>query len=152
MSDVTFQISIPSDNDGYCLMQCPTCGEYFKVTPSDYEDEGVLEICCPACSLVADNYFTEDVLELAMNIAKNYATDLIYNDFKKMESKFKGGIVSIKTGKKPKSEPETPIYAGIEVLAITKFPCCKRSAKVKPLLQITGCYCPFCGVKNYEVE
>ena len=152
MSDVTFQISIPSDNDGYCLMQCPTCGEYFKVKPDDYEDDGVLEMRCPACGLIGDNYITEDVLELAMVIAQNYAMDLIHNEFKKMERKFKSGAVTFKAGKKPTPEPESPIRAGIEALAITRFPCCKRSIKIKPLLQITGCYCPFCGVKNYEVE
>jgi uncharacterized C2H2 Zn-finger protein len=152
MSDTTFQISIPADNDGYCLLQCPTCGEYFKVKPDDYKDDGVLELRCPACGLVGDNYITEDVLELAMAIVQNYATDLIFNEFKKMERKFKGGSVKVKAGKKPKPEPESPIRAGIEALAITNFACCKRSAKIKPLLQITGCYCPFCGVKNYEVE
>ncbi len=152
MSDVTFEISIPSDNDGYCLLQCPTCGEFFKVQPSDYEDDGVLELHCPACGLVGENYVTEDVLELGMAIAQNYANDLIYNEMKKWEREFKGSFVSFKAGKKPTPEHETPIRAGIEALAITRFPCCIRSAKIKPLLQITGCYCPFCGVKNYEVE
>lgn len=152
MSDVKFEISIPSDNDGYCLLQCPTCGELFKVKPSDYEDDGVLELRCPACGLAGENYITEDVVELAMAMAQNYATDLIYNEFKKMERKFKGGMISFKAGKKPKPEPENPIRAGIEALTITHFSCCKRNAKIKPLLQITGCYCPFCGVKDYEVK
>ena len=152
MSNASYEISIPADNDGYCLLQCPTCTEFFKVKPDDFEDDGVLEIHCPACGLVGENYVTEDVLELAMAIAQNYATDMMYNGFKKMEKQFKGGFVTFKTGKKPKPEPENPIRAGIEALAITHFPCCMRSAKTKPLLQITGCYCPFCGVKNYEFE
>jgi len=133
-------------------MQCPTCGEFFKITSDDYEDDGVLDIYCPACGLVGENYVTEDVIELAMAIAQNYATDLIYNGFKKMEKKFKSGLMTFKAGNKPKPEPENPIRAGIEALAITYFTCCKRSSKIKPLLQITGCYCPFCGVKNYEIE
>jgi hypothetical protein len=40
MSDATFEISIPADNDGYALMQCPNCGEFFKVKPDDFEDDG----------------------------------------------------------------------------------------------------------------
>jgi len=152
MSDATFQISIPSDNDGYCLLQCPICGEYFKVQPSDYEDDGVLELYCPACGLTSENYLTEDVIELAMAKVQNYALDQIYNEFKKMEKKFKGGSLTLKAGKKPTHEPENPIRSGIEALSITHFTCCGRSAKIKPLLQITGCYCPFCGVKNYEFE
>ena len=152
MSDVTFEISIPADNDEYCLMQCPTCGEFFKLTPSDYEDDGILEIWCPACGIVGVNYITEDVMELALAKAQNYANDLIYNEMKKLEKSFKGGAVSFKAGKKPKSEPENLVRAGIEALSIVLYTCCKRNAKIKPLLQITGCYCPFCGVKNYEIE
>jgi hypothetical protein len=69
-----------------------------------------------------------------------------------MEKKFKNGLISFKAGKKPTPESETPIQAGIEVLVITNFPCCHRNSKIKPLLKITGCYCPFCGVKEYETE
>jgi len=152
MSDVTFEISIPSDNDGYCLMQCPTCGEYFKVKPDDYEDDGVLEMRCPACGLAGENYFTADVIDLAMAIAENHAMDFLYKELKKMEREFRGGFVTFKAGKKPKPEPENPIRAGIEAMNTTYFACCNRSIKIKSLLQITGCYCPFCGVKNYEIE
>ena len=35
---------MPADNDGYVLLQCPNCGTYFKATPSDIEDDGVLEL------------------------------------------------------------------------------------------------------------
>ena len=37
-ADTTFNISIPSDSDGFIFLQC-TCGEYFKLTPKDLEDE-----------------------------------------------------------------------------------------------------------------
>ena len=30
MGEQTFEISIPSDEDGYILLQCEPCGEYFK--------------------------------------------------------------------------------------------------------------------------
>ncbi len=153
MSD-TFEmsISIPSDDEGYVLLQCPICGTYFKATPSDIEDNGILQIYCPSCGLASESYLTEDVLELAEAMVQNVAMDMVYDAFKKMERQFKNGPVTFKAGKKPKHEPENPIRSGIEALEITTFPCCKRTAKVKPLLKMTGCYCPFCGVKNYEVE
>lgn len=153
MSD-TFEmsISIPSDDDGYVLMQCPNCGTYFKAMPLDIEDDGVLQIYCPSCGLVGENYITEDVLELATAMVQNKAMDMIYDEFKKMERQFIKGPVTFKAGKPPKREPENPVRSGIEALEIVTFPCCKRTAKVKPLLKMTGCYCPFCGVKNYEVE
>lgn len=42
--DIHMEISIPADNDGYILLQCPNCGTFFKATPSDIEDDGVLEL------------------------------------------------------------------------------------------------------------
>lgn len=145
-------ISIPTDDDGYVLLQCPNCGTFFKATPSDIEDDGILQIYCPSCGLVGETYITEDVLELAEVMVQNKAMDMIYNEFKKMERQLKKGLVSFKAGKPPKHEPENPIRSGIEAFEIVTLPCCRRTAKVKPLLKMTGCYCPFCGVKNYELE
>ena len=75
-----------------------------------------------------------------------------YEEFKKMERQFSKGSLTFKAGNPPKHEPENPIRSGIEAMEIVNFLCCKRSAKIKPILKMTGCYCPFCGVKNYEVE
>lgn len=152
MSDITMEISIPADNDGYVLLQCTFCGDFFKITPSDYEDERLLDIYCPSCGLIGDNYITEDVLELAMAMTENIAMDIIYKEMKKWEKQFNNGFMSFKAGKKPKPKNEDPIRAGIEALTITEFNCCKRYAKIKPMLKISGCVCPFCGVKNYELE
>mgnify|MGYP001051917412 CR=1 FL=1 len=153
MSDeIHMEISIPTDDDGYVLLQCEHCGSYFKATPSDIEDDGVLEIFCPSCGLVSENYATEDVIELALAMAENVAMDMVYDTLKKMERQFRNSPISFKMNKRPKYEAENPIRSGIEALEIATFPCCKRTAKVKPLLKMTGCYCPFCGVKNYEIE
>ena len=153
MSDeIHMEISIPTDDDGYVLLQCEHCGSYFKATPSDIEDDGVLEIFCPSCGLVSENYATEDVIELALAMAENVAMDMVYDTLKKMERQFRNSPISFKMNKRPKYEAENPIRCVIESLEIATFPCCKRTAKVKPLLKMTGCYCPFCGVKNYEIE
>lgn len=146
------EISIPTDDEGYVLLKCPHCGTYFKVTPSDFEDEGVLELFCPSCGLVGENYLTDDVIELAMAMTENKVADLLYDEFKKKERQLKKGIITFQAGKPPEHEPENPIHSGIEAMAIVHFPCCHRTAKIKPLLKMTGCYCPFCGVKNYEFE
>ena len=152
MSDKTFEISIPADNNGFCLLQCPTCGEFFKLKPSDYEDDGILEIHCPSCGLTDNAYLTDDVIRLGIAKAKNYENDIIHYFLMDMEKSLRGSSVSLKAGKKPRPEPELPIRSGVEALVITGFPCCKKEAKIKPLLKITGCYCPFCGVKNFELE
>lgn len=146
------EISIPTDDDGYVLLKCPQCGNFFKIAPADYKDDSVLSIYCPSCGLSSDNYITEDVLELALAMAKNVAMDLIYDKMKKWEKQFSKGIITFKVGNKSKPEPENPIRSSIEALTITHFRCCNRNAKIKPMLRLAGCYCPFCGVKEYEVD
>lgn len=150
--DFNVEITIPTDDFGNILLKCSHCETFFKTTPEDFEDDRILEIYCPSCGLTSDNYITDDVLELALTMGKNKAMDMIYGEFKKMERKLKKGPITFKAGKRPKQKPENPITSGIEALENTMFLCCNRTAKVKPILKITGCYCPFCGVKNYEVE
>lgn len=154
MSDeIRMTIPIPTDDEGYVLLKCQHCGTLFKLAPSDFKDDGILHIFCPSCGLTSEIYITEDVIELALKMAKNVAGDLIYNAFKDLERHNKrNSIIKFKAGKRPKHEPEDPIRSGIEALEITMFPCCGRTAKIKPLLKMTGAYCPFCGVKNYEIE
>lgn len=152
MGDIQMEISIPADSDGYVLLQCNFCGEYFKLTPNDCEDEGILEVHCPSCGLSDENFITEDVLELAIAMTKNIAMDMIYDEMRKWEKQFNSGYLTFKAGKKPKPEYENPIRAGIEALTISNFLCCKKKAKIKPMIKFTGCYCPFCGVKEYELE
>lgn len=149
MNDINIEIPILSDNDGYVLLRCPNCGDLFKITPFDYGDESLLGIYCSSCGLIGDNYITEDVIELAISMTKNITIDIIYKEMKKQ---LNSGFISFKDGKKPKPQNEYPICAGIENLTITKFNCCKRYAKIKPILKISGCVCPFCGVKNFELE
>src|SRR5699024_8424368 len=134
------------------LLKCSHCGSFFKITPTDFKDDRILEIHCPSCGLTSDNYITEDVLELALRIVNNRTIDIIYDEFMKMGRKIKKGPITFNAGKLPKEEPESPIRSGIEALETAYFICCKRTAKIKPILKITGCYCPFCGVKNYEIE
>lgn len=150
--EIHMKISIPADDDGYVLLKCSHCGTFFKAIPSDVKDDGVLKLYCPSCGLVSGNYITDDVIELALVMTKNVAMEMIYNEFKKAERQLSKGPLTFKAGKKPDLEPENPIRSGIEALEIVSFPCYNRTAKIKPMLKMTGCYCPFCGVKNYEVE
>lgn len=151
--DFHMTISIPTDDEGYILLKCEHCGTFFKATPSDIEDDGVLNLFCPSCGLTSENYITEDVIELAMKKVKNKVNDMIYDAFKDLERHNKrNSMIKFKAGKRPRHEVEDPIRSGIEALEITTFACCNRTAKIKPLLRMTGAYCPFYGVKNYEIK
>ena len=33
------EISIPTDQEGYVLLKCSICGEFFKLTPEDMMDD-----------------------------------------------------------------------------------------------------------------
>jgi len=140
------EIAIPPDNDGFILLQCSLCGEFFKLRPIDVEADDVIEIGCPCCGLKSDNYFTDDVVELAMSMAKSIANDMVFNEMKKWERQFNSNLVSFRAGEKPKDEFKDPITTGIEDLEIEKYKCCNREAKVKLIIKICGSYCPYCGV------
>ncbi|OPF52400.1 hypothetical protein BH721_03865 [Clostridium baratii] len=145
---ITKEISIPTDNDGFVLLKCKLCGEFFKLKPSELQADDVINIWCPICGLISDSYLTEDVIKLALKIASNIANDLIFDSLNKINSDF----ISFEVNKKPRSEIESPIVSKIEALEIQKYRCCKKQAKIKPLVKIFGSYCPYCGVKYDEFK
>ena len=153
MSDeVTFEITVPTDEDGFVLLKCPICGDLFKLKPSDYRDDSVFAIYCPNCGLTSDSYITEDVLELGMNMAENYKNEMILKALKKLEKQTKGSMVKVEVKSKIKKKSEQPIMLTIENLEQKLYPCCKMEAKIKPILKMSGSYCPYCGVMDYGVE
>lgn len=144
MEDFSFEISIPCDDDGFVLLQCPKCGEFFKLRPSDIESDEVLDIYCPLCGLTSEDYLTEDVVELAIAMAKNRALDEIYNEFRSLERQTRNSFVQFKCSK-PEKEDELPIQSTIDAMEIVDFDCCDRQAKIRNLLHYCGSHCPFCG-------
>lgn len=147
MSSIIGKITIPTDDEGFVLLQCPLCGVYFKLKAEDLSADDVIEVTCPSCGLKSDSYITADVIKIAVAKAKNYVLDKFHEEFKKLERSTKGNMVSFSAGSKPRHEAEGKMYCGIEALDIEKFPCCKREAKIDPLLKFCGSYCPYCGVR-----
>lgn len=143
-----FEISIPTDTDGFVLLQCPKCKEFFKLTPNDIESEDTLDIYCPFCGMTSEHYVTNDVIELSQVIAQNQLMEYVHNEFKKLERKNKSKNVQIKAGKKPKLEYENKITSKIDDLIISKTTCCKKEVKLNYLTEMCGYYCPYCGVRN----
>jgi DNA-directed RNA polymerase subunit RPC12/RpoP len=140
------EVSIPTDNDGFILLQCSLCGSFFKLKASDIEADDLIEIWCPSCGLKSDDYFTKDEIDLALKKSENAAMDIIYKEMKKWEHDFKGSGLTFSAGKKPKPKPENPIVSKIDALEIQKYECCKKEAKIEPIVKLSGSYCPFCGV------
>lgn len=153
MSDeITFQIQVPTDEEGFVLLKCPLCQELFKLKPSDYQKDSIFSIYCPGCGMVSDNYLTDDIAELAMSKVKNHANELIRKELKKLERKTKGGLISLKMTHKQKKVDEKPIMLMIDALDRKLYPCCNLEAKIKPILKASGSFCPYCGVNDYGIE
>jgi len=148
MAESIIEVQIPTDQDGYVLLKCSLCGEFFKLRPDEYISEDVVSIWCPTCGLVADSYLTEDVIEIATTKAMNYAMDLIHDDMKKMERATRNKRVTFKAGRKPRHDKEDSIMNSIDSLTEHFYTCCKKEAKIAPLYRSIGSFCPFCGVRH----
>ena len=95
-----FEITIPTDDDGFVLLRCPKCGEYFKLLPSEFNDDNVDEIFCPQCGLTSETYITDDVIELGTAITHNQMLDMIEGLFDGLEKSTKNSMIQFKTTKK----------------------------------------------------
>jgi len=149
MANVSFQITVPSDNDGFITFQCPFCDERFKLTTEDFQREDILEIFCPYCGLrhQHSNFLRDEVIEQAKIIASNYAKSLLNQWVKDLEKSTKRNkFVKFKVGKSQKIEAEQILFEQ-EELEITTLACCQVTVKTRPLNKVIGVYCPCCGVK-----
>jgi hypothetical protein len=149
MADVSFQITVPSDNDGCITLQCPFCDDRFKLTVEDFQREDILEIFCPYCGLrhQPSQFLRDEVIEQAQIIASNYAKSLLNQWVKDIEKSTKRNkLVKFKAGKRPKLEAEKILFEQ-EELEITTLVCCQVTVKTRPLNKVIGVYCPCCGVR-----
>ena len=90
MSDVTFEINIEGDSEGYVTFECPFCESEFKLNASEFQDEDNVftELFCPYCGLIdkVNAFYSKEVVEQAEAIAYNYMIEQVnkaFNDFKR---------------------------------------------------------------------
>lgn len=153
MSDtITLELSIPSDNDGYVLLQCSHCGSLFKLKAESIDDDSILFIYCPSCGLISDNYLSDDAIDLAMAKTRNYALSLIQESFKDLERKTKGKNFRFHKSSSIDKVEEKPIITRVDMLTIANFACCNRTAKIHPLIKFSCGYCPYCGVIDFDIK
>lgn len=150
MEETRFEIRIPCDDDGFILLRCPHCGELFKLTAEDMESDETLDIYCPSCGLSDSNFLTQDVIDLALAKASNYAMDAIAQQLQAFAKKNSGGLVRFKVKANRERGPETPIRAAIEALKIVTCHDCGREAKVPPALAMSAYTCPLCGIGQFN--
>lgn len=150
MKDLQLKVTIPSDEDGCVLFRCPHCGELFKVSAESYEDDSVLDIHCPLCGITADNFLTQDVIDLALAKTAN----AFMSELEKLLKKELGGMgndfISFDVKAEHDEEPEIPIRQATEALQKVTCKDCKRISKVSPALAMSSYTCPYCGIGQFN--
>lgn len=150
MEETRFEIRIPCDDDGFILLRCPHCGELFKLTAEDMESNETLDIYCPSCGLSDSNFLTQDIIDLALAKASNYAMDAIAQQLQAFAKKNSSSLIRFEVKADREREPETPIRAAIEALRIATCHDCGREAKVSPALAMSTYTCPLCGIGQFN--
>lgn len=106
MADVSFEISIPLDKDGFIEMECDYCKNRFMLHKEVYESEENINFFCPICGLPnrINTFFVPEVLEKAQQIAMNYMPDEIDRTLgKSIKQINKNGFIKMSM-EKPKKE------------------------------------------------
>ena len=150
MEETHFEIRIPCDDDGFILLRCPHCDELFKLTAENIESDETLDIHCPSCGLSANNFLTQDVIDLALAKTSNYAMDAITQELHAWAQKNSSGLVRFEVKANREREPEPPIRAAIEALQIITCHDCGREVKVSPALAMSAYTCPLCGIGQFN--
>ena len=140
------KISIPLDEDGFMLMQCPSCGAYFKVRSDDFEAEDVLELWCPLCGLKHDSYWPSEVLELAKAKVMNQVFDAFDMEMRKVgKSLSRQPFIKMTVTSNLLHKRECEILPAVDAYELTTCSFCGRSEKIRPLPKYVGAFCSFCG-------
>ena len=144
----TIRFSIPLDDEGFISLQCPFCGEMFKIQGSDFEAEDIYQLFCPNCGLVGNmksEWLTEEVRSHALTLVENYAKGMLNGFANDLERKFNGkGCITFKRGASLKMNAPKLLIEPTD-MQVMKLACCEKNIKVK--FALNGIYCPYCGVK-----
>lgn len=140
----TVRIEIPLDADGFVDLQCPHCGERFRLRPEDYSTDEVPKVFCPSCGLPQDIHYSDEIMAYAESVAKGKAERLLARKL--------GAFGNVRIRPEHIGGPPEPTDATLEDVAMT---CCGRHAKINPLTAFTAPYCPYCGdriMNNLELK
>ena len=88
MSEISFEIPIPLDEDGFIEMECDYCKSRFMLHENVFKNEDYLHFFCPVCGLPnnTQSFYCPEVLDKAEQMIGNYMTDYmnqLFSDFNK---------------------------------------------------------------------
>ena len=151
IENLNFSVNIPSDDDGFILLQCPKCREKFKLYCNDLKSNELINIYCPSCGLIIDNYFTDEVVQLVHARALNQINSHIDKKFKKISRQFKNSPIEFKYDKFKKID-EIEIKSKIDTMQSVYLDCCDKNIKIRDFIIYSKYYCPFCGGLVMEIN
>lgn len=147
MNNVTFELSIPLDEDGFLEMECDYCKNRFMLTKETFESDDNLDFFCPICGLPnkINTFYCTEVIEKAQQVATNCVLDEMYRQCSKSFQKInKNSILKIDM-KRPKHIHEIELYKPTYEYTKINLSCCNVTIKATMLDEAIGVYCPICG-------
>jgi transcription elongation factor Elf1 len=147
MTDKTWTIGIPADDEGYIALRCPHCEADFKLLASDLQQLEEPELFCASCGLSHDAslfLLHPDVQDVVQRQAENLMADLI-NEFSSGLERSLRGSKHVKFTAGRMAKKPVPELRAITDLAEAELPCCETTVKVRLDQAASIFYCPFCG-------
>jgi hypothetical protein len=142
-------VTLPLDDDDFLRRECPSCEQQFKwhYGPTGEEPEGVVDptvYYCPLCGQPSgvDNWWTQEQIEYAQQVAMGLAVDELRDTFRDMERQ-SGGFIKFKSSG---DDPEHPdALHEPEDMAIIAPPCHPWEPVKVPSDWTAPVHCLLCG-------
>ena len=148
MENVEFKFEIEADKDEYVSYECPFCKSTFSLNAGEVQSDDPVytEMYCPYCGLNDNpsNFYIQEVIEQAQNIAMNYMIDEINKAFKKVTRNNNKYVKMTYKPLKNQTLKDLKTKEGTEEIFQCKN-CCNH-VKVDYYLGKTKVYCAFCGI------
>ena len=103
-----------------------------------------------SCGVRADNFLTQDVIDLALAKAANAFMPELEKLLKKELGEVGNDFISFDVKMEHDEEPEIPIRQAIEALQKVTCKDCKRVSKVSSALAMSSYACPYCGIGQFN--
>lgn len=150
MSDLSFEIKIEGDSEGYVTFECPYCGSEFKLKADEFqsEDNVFTELYCPYCGLVNEisEFYSKEVMEQAKVIAQNYMAEEINKMFGNMKRSVDSSNFIKVEYKELKKINSKDLRDKDTVEEIIECPICNNHEKVLYCAGVSKVFCSYCGV------
>jgi predicted RNA-binding Zn-ribbon protein involved in translation (DUF1610 family) len=143
--DESFEVQVPTDDEGYLALLCPHCGGPFKIRGADYQSRELLDLYCASCGLSDEfsAFLPPDVLDAIRQAALDRFLPDLEKAMADLERASSGGLISINA--ELQLPPRPPELRAITDLAEADVPCCETAVKLPFGNAATVFYCPFCG-------